>query len=133
MKLYVASKFENQKEVRSAIARLRAAGHTITRDWTRGKTWDWNDQAQVERYARAVAVADAQAVADADAFVFLTYEYRTNIGAFVEMGIALGLGKLVFVVGEQPRNLFYYHPNVRRVRNIDEVIGTLRLLERVLV
>lgn len=50
---------------------------------------------------------------------------RSMLGAYVELGVALGLGKLIYIVGEQPRNIFAYHPLVKHVGSLDEVIADL--------
>ncbi len=61
----------------------------------------------------------------ADVFIMLTYNGLSMQGAYVELGVALGLGKLVYIVGEQPRNIFSFYPGVRCVDSLAQVIEEL--------
>lgn len=125
MRVYVASKFENCAAVSDAIAQLTAAGHTITRDWTVQEHWDWSTPGAAERLAWRAAYLDVEAVRQSEVFIMLTYEGLSMQGAYVELGVALGLGKLVYIIGEQPRNIFSFYPGVRVVETLDQVIEEL--------
>lgn len=62
-------------------------------------------------------VADIQT---ADAVVVYVEEGEKLRGALVEAGIAIGLGKLVVVVGDHPDfGTWSYHPQVKKARSLD--------------
>jgi hypothetical protein len=88
MRIYVASKFENQARVQEVMAQLVAAGHEITYDWTRN--------AQV---SAGQALADVEGVLDAEAFVLIVEKELPYCGALVELGIALGAGIPIYLLG----------------------------------
>ncbi len=125
MRVYVASKYENAPAVSEAIARIIAIGHKITRDWTRHEQWDWDRPGVTERLARKYSYQDVEGVRQADVFIMLTYNGLSMQGAYVELGVALGLGKLVYIVGERPRSIFSYYPGVRVVESLEQVIEEL--------
>jgi len=126
MKFYVASKFEHASAVSRAIAELTVAGHAVTLDWTKHEQFDWNKPREAERLAWKYSYLDVEGVRSADVFIMLTYNGLSMRGAYVELGVALGLGKLVYIVGEQPRNIFSFYPGVRVVESLEQVIEELR-------
>jgi len=126
MKFYVASKFEHASAVSRAIAELTVAGHAVTLDWTKHEQFDWNKPREAERLAWKYSYLDVEGVRSADVFIMLTYNGLSMQGAYVELGVALGLGKLVYIVGEQPRNIFSFYPGVRVVESLEQVIEELR-------
>ena len=99
MKIYVACKFEDTATVQSAIAKLRAAGHTITYDWSTAPLIQ-SIQLALERDAEEAkqAIADLQGVVDADAIIM--FPRPGAKGSWVEVGIALQAGKHVVIVGK---------------------------------
>ncbi len=89
MKVYVASKFENQERVQEVQAMLKALGHTITFDWTTFEQWKRKEAAKL----------DKKGVMDCDfILILMEKDYRYN-GTLTEMGIAIGSGKDVHIVG----------------------------------
>jgi nucleoside 2-deoxyribosyltransferase len=111
MNLYVAAAWLERAEARKVMGQLIASGHRITYDWTRA------DQFNILQAAK-----DKQAVLDADALVFLAEkEYSSTGGALVEMGMAIGLGKPVFIIGPGiNKNIFTLLPQVHR--SIDSLL-----------
>ncbi len=88
MNVYVASKFENYMRVREIQDQLRAAGHTITYDWTQCAVMD-----------AVQARKDLFGVLDAEAVVLIVEEDLSYRGALVELGIAMGAAIPVYVLG----------------------------------
>jgi hypothetical protein len=119
MKFFVSGKVGADEDVRSAIAKLRAAGHEITFDWTEVphlKPYDANWRA-----AREAATMEAEGVKAADVLVLFPHEH--GVGLFVELGVALGAGIPVRVVSTtESRTMFFHHPLVKRVKDFDEVL-----------
>ena len=105
MKVYVAAKFEDGERAREVMALLRGAGHIVTLDWTRNATLD-----------SATAMADMWGVVGADALVLIVEKDLNYCGALVEMGIAIGCDKPVYVLGDQLDNrcIFMHLPSVHK-------------------
>lgn len=119
---YIASKLENEKEVRKLAAILKSWGHRHTYDWTaHGAVY--RDDAKPEENAQAcaeVAEKEMNGVRTADVVIVLTPGGR---GTHAELGMALALGKRVIMAGLE-RHLagsdgrpcaFYHHPLVKHV------------------
>lgn len=106
MKLYVAGIREEAADIKVLAEALERSGHEIVLPW-----WEFLGQRQsvmAERDVRAIRVADALVVL----FKTAGLPYR---GALVEIGVALGLEKCVYVVGDgEPPVVFLHHPLVRR-------------------
>lgn len=105
MRVYVATKYELKDRAREEMLRLSRAGHSITYDWT------LPEPPTVEQ-----AILDLRGVLDADVVVFIFEEERKYAGSLVELGIALGAGKPVYIIGYalDGHCIFLQHPNVRR-------------------
>lgn len=132
MKVYVAAKYEAKDLTRTWYERLRAAGFTITHDWTN------EDDAKapaggLDDYHRKCAEADVQGVVDADALLLIPH--KNGQGMFVEMGIAIARNIPIVVLydinigtnrndGFRP-GVFFDLPNVRTVVNDVAALGAL--------
>lgn len=104
MKLYIAA--HNQEDARKVAILCAAAGHQITSTWLQE---DFKRTAEyTEADKRAIADKDAREVAESDALVLLPSAMRIPGGKFVEVGIALGLGKPVFILGHR-ENMLMWH------------------------
>jgi hypothetical protein len=127
MKIYVATKFEKYVYAKEVISHLKAAGHTITHDWTDKAHEVFSTQqdpdSEVEHDWPAIGRAELEGVMAADVCVVL---FPCVEGAHVELGIALGAGRRAVLVGKPSRPLpFYYVPGVRRVADVDALLKTL--------
>lgn len=123
VRVYVASKFENTKEVQYAQAKLLARGHTITHDWTRedaaGKTG-----AELEEYLSRCAQADYAGSVTCD--VFLAINHPAGKGMFFEMGVAYTIGaRILFVYPDRNHMIFSWLPEVEWFETIDEALNAL--------
>jgi len=115
MKFYIASKLENFEQVQYLRDRLKE------QRWTH--TYDWTQHGSVKTVSteilKEVAEKEFQGVADADVVIVLTPQGR---GTHVELGIALALGKKVFIWHENDKyfkctddtSSFYWLSNVKR-------------------
>ncbi|WP_102027580.1 nucleoside 2-deoxyribosyltransferase [Salirhabdus sp. Marseille-P4669] len=88
MKFYIASSLKNRELVRYVARRLENKGHVLTYDWTKNE--------RVENYEdlKAIGEAEIKGVKEADFVVMLM---PGGVGSHVELGIALGLGKRVYL------------------------------------
>lgn len=127
MRVYVGAKFENKEEVRRTHKLLREAGMEVSYDWTPHSAEGYVNTALVDKM-RKEAEEDFDGVYHADAMIFL---HNPNCqGGFIELGIALGAGKLVCVVGGRPTQrqfpIFYFHPCVQMFDTVEAAIAFLK-------
>jgi nucleoside 2-deoxyribosyltransferase len=122
MRVFVSGKVGAEGEIRSLMRTLEKRGHELTFDWTlieHLRPYERNKDA-----SRSAAIQEVEGVRSADALVLV--EHDRGVGMFVELGVAIALGKRAYVVsGESPRTMFYFHPLVRRVASFDELLAAL--------
>ncbi|PKH08702.1 group-specific protein [Planomicrobium sp. MB-3u-38] len=111
MKFYIASSFANKDKVREAASILRKAGYVHTFDWTA------NLRASSVEDLELYGTLEKKAVLEAD---FLIVLLPAGKGSHIELGIALGQGKTVYLLSESEElfdfevtSTFYYLPEVR--------------------
>ena len=108
MRFYVGSSFSNIEEVRFMCNELIALGHTHTYDWTQ------NERAASIDALRSIGEEEVSGIQSADCVVILLPGGK---GAHVELGIAIGTNKHVFLydLGDQMMNMeetrTFYHVN----------------------
>lgn len=103
MRVYVAGSSKEIPRVRAIMTALRLAGHVITHDWTPLVERFGSDGAAQERALTPAdlakcAAADIHAIDDAERVVMLWPRTKSE-GAYVELGIAIGIGRPVTVSG----------------------------------
>ena len=82
---------------------------------------------QTECKQAAIALLDAEEITMADAVVLLESPDRIPGGKFVEAGIAIGQGKIVFNIGK-PENMLMWHPQVWKCGSVDEFIRKVKIV-----
>ncbi|MDQ4143131.1 MAG: nucleoside 2-deoxyribosyltransferase, partial [Actinomycetota bacterium] len=122
MRVFVSGKVGDEERVRDLINHLTALGHDVTFDWTAVphlKPYERNHAAS----ARTAAL-EVDGVKQSDIVIVLAHE--DGIGMYVELGIALGTGKQVYIVSKgSSRSMFFHHPLVTIVNSIDDVLTRL--------
>lgn len=88
MKFYIASSFKNIEQVRSLASQLKLNGWTHTYDWTQ------HGRANSLEKLADIGSKEISAVKDADMLVVLL---PAGKGSHIELGIALGLGKRIYL------------------------------------
>lgn len=133
MKIFVAARFGQKEEVRALYEELGKRGHKITLDWTKHKPIKpyIDNQELSARYSNE----DITGVFDCDIFILLADEAGT--GMHIEFGAALitsiicGGEPRIYVVGENnARSMFYFHPSIKRVENIEKLLKEIDELGR---
>lgn len=111
MKFYIASSFANIKKVREAAGLLKAQGFEQTYDWTE------NTRASSIEDLKRIGQLEREAVCEAD---FLVVLLPAGKGSHIELGIAAGQGKPVYLLSESEEffefdvtSTFYYLPEVK--------------------
>ncbi len=116
MKFYVAGKFGERLEVRDFCSKLVSKGHEITKDWT-------SDEESDNGFPVINVVEDTRGVAMADAYIGRFLNPHIYKGALVEMGMAIGLRRNVYIIGHaMDECIFIHHPLVHRFDSEDEFI-----------
>ncbi|GAA0370299.1 nucleoside 2-deoxyribosyltransferase [Alkalibacterium iburiense] len=116
-KFYVASSFKNKQAVRSVSKRLKDKGFIQTYDWTE------NSRASEIEELKRIGILEKGAVMDAD---FLIVLLPAGKGSHIELGIALGLEKPVYLyspndeVNHPDTTSTFYH-----LDNVHPYIGSL--------
>ena len=127
-KVYVAAKFEERELAAAVMGIFRAEGHEITHDWT-GESVEGLRGTEASTLLQCCAMDDQAGAQNCDVLVLLHNDKCK--GALVEMGIALGLEKPVIVVGGRlslDTAIFYWHPDVFHVTNIDQALDLIKVL-----
>lgn len=113
MKIYLASRFERQTELRVYAGQLRAAGHIVTARWLVEESdvvlksgWASDPNVLIK-----FAQADLKDIEDCDLFAVFTHDGMARGGMHVELGYALAFNKRVMVIGPRP-TLFHFLPHV---------------------
>jgi len=107
MKCYVAGASAERGEVSKYMQLLRDAGIAITLDWIALIDEDGgvSNEGLTSVRRHQLAKADLQGVADADV-VWLMVPRNYSAGAWVELGYALGIEKIVVASGNYERSIF---------------------------
>lgn len=125
MRVYVASKFTNQDEVREAFRLLHKLGHEITHNWTT-ESYEGKSDDELEHYRLECALGDVRGVQDADAV--LVINHANGQGMWTELGMAIAWGKMVFFAYPDrtpARNIFTYLPGVVAYQTLEEAVIAL--------
>lgn len=114
MKIYIAARY-TQKEFGQHIRRdLQSLGHEVTSGWLD----------EVDDAPRAAALRDVADVARADAVLLLSAVTDGGKGMWVEAGIAIALGKKIFVYPtfETVRSCVFMHlDQVKFVQHLSDI------------
>lgn len=121
MRVYVAGAYCDKPTVQQVQNELKTMGYFITHDWTTA----------TNTTAREDALYDERGVKQADVVVLVFsvpgHAYR---GTFTEMGMALGLGKIVFALclvdGDYKHNVFLQLPQIRTIYSLDELVNLMK-------
>jgi hypothetical protein len=127
MKLFVAS--HSQDEALAVKMRLEARGHEVTSRWILSDTrFHRGLDAYTDDERASIAVMDEEDVrAAVDGVVLLAEPPGKMVpgGKHVETGMALALGRPVFVIGRK-ENIFHWHPAVRVFADLEALIDHLQ-------
>lgn len=135
MRIYLAARYSRRLELCEYRDQLRAAGHTVQATWLDGEHQisdrgtpigesgealvEGDDESASERAAalrQRLAHEDYRDVAMCELLIAFTEPPRSNHsrgGRHVELGIALGMMKRVFIVGPR-ENIFCWLEDVRQ-------------------
>lgn len=129
IKVYTGTKLNNASFIRDTIAHWPEI--EVTSRWpfshVDGDSPLWPEDCAA--HGSIFWIHDEEDVRRADVVLVFGYGDAPLKGALVEAGMAIGLGKRVIVVGENPSySTWQYHPLVYRVRDMDTARSFLTLL-----
>lgn len=138
--VYLAGRYDRREELQRYAKRLEETGHfAVNSRWLSGahempissegvlrpELINPNDYATNPLDMTAdFALDDLSDVDDSDMVISFTEEHTVGYnrgGRHVELGIALGLNKIVAVVGPR-ENVFHYLPSVEVFENLDQLV-----------
>lgn len=125
MNVYIAA--HNQTDARVLSETLRREGHSIISDWVFAQNLTFAPPAHPVEERIQIAFNDVRQVQKCDVLVLLEPDpvVRVPGGKFVEVGVALGLNKRVFVLGSRA-NMLMWHPLVTACETTWDLISELR-------
>ena len=120
--IYIAGVYEDRQKLQYWEQEFERAGHVVKASWLFEKAIRGTLNAEQEA---VICVRDLQDIDDCDTLViFGDAARRGQGGRNVELGYAIGTGKLIIVVGFR-ENPFWYHPAVVFVEEASEVLGLI--------
>jgi len=132
MRCYLAARYSRHEELRNYANQLEKIGCTVTSRWINGEhdAFDGELLGKLNReFARKCLDEDLQDLFAADTLIAFSEPAcggsfpcngLSRGGRHVEFGIALALGKRIFVVGPV-ENIFHISPGVRHYETFDQV------------
>lgn len=128
MKIYIAARFSKRPEANALAQKLQNMGHTITSRWVKPDSDHVTPTGLSEQAANAererFALEDMEDVLACDCCISLMEPPRSNSrgGRHVEFGIALGLDKMMIIIG--PRETVFHHlPEVLQFESVDAFLN----------
>lgn len=140
MKIYVAGKWSERVQVKKVMDMFESRGHTITCDWTRHiaperitkahgeglftKGYDWSkNEDWAQNGHKTYAEEDLEGVRACEVLIACMWDSEIFYkGAWIEIGIALGLDKKVIIIGKDITTVFLGLHNVTVVQFKEEAL-----------
>lgn len=105
MRIYLASNWQSQSRIRKVRDSLVRLGHTVCSNWLSEDNAQAFSELTTKR-RQMYSYRDIGEVVSCDLLIIDTAEESTSGGREVEYGMALALGKSVWVIGPD-RNIFH--------------------------
>lgn len=121
MKFYFASRYRHKEKLLKISKLLEAKKHKVISSWLRVDSLRPYEEHQKE--SKAMAARIEKEIKNCEVFVLISDKAGTDM--FVESGIAIALKKKIYVVGKwNKRSLMHFHPQIKHVDTIEEVISS---------
>lgn len=120
MKFYIAA--HDQATARRVQAMIQREGVVFTSRWVDSTFKDFYTTEEKQN----IALEDTEDVLAADALISLSSVFRVPGGKFVEVGIALGAGKTVYVIGHR-ENMLMWHPQIRQFDSVEDFLKQVKI------
>lgn len=123
MRIYIAASWKDRPTMRKLRSLLVADGHTVTSTWL-----DWPEDnhglSGWDSHQKS-AMDDLSDIESANLVLISTRVPSSRGGFHTELGYALGLGKMVAIIGPRPSN-FFYHPAIMEFEDWPSVLVALK-------
>jgi hypothetical protein len=120
MRVYIAG--DSQEKCLEVAEELIKAGHEIISSWL------YEEFLRTKKYTperRAIiASQDESDILDCEALVCVASPDMVPGGKFVEVGLAHGMGKTVFILGRR-ENMMMWHPSFQHADNVNALVEIL--------
>jgi hypothetical protein len=125
-KVYLDACFSRREEMLGYAGALGAMGHTITSRWVQGGEGvpDEDSDEDLHIHGADYAAMDIADVHAAELLILFTDGPVGRGGLDVEFGMAISLGKALWIVGPL-RNPFHYLPQVQHFDTWDECLAAM--------
>ncbi len=123
MRIYLASNWQSQARIRAMREVIEGLGHEVVSGWLDETQTAQSLASTTPEEARIFAYRDMGEIMSCDLLIIDTQEESTSGGREVEYGVAMALGKPMWLVGPN-RNIFHSIPR-RQYDTWEEVIGDL--------
>jgi hypothetical protein len=125
MEIYVAASSKEVERAKFVMNKLRELGHEITHDWT-VEVEKYKDTIPSDEILLKCAENDYQGVTTCDYLVLLSpKDQNSTIGAWVELGIALGLSTDILISGNADKCIFAHLAN-ELYENDEKLINAIK-------
>jgi nucleoside 2-deoxyribosyltransferase len=128
MKVYLAAKYSMKEDMQHVAAIFKSKGIGITSSWLNEPHSPSSTLADVDvKHLRKFALQDIEDIKAADAVVLFSIDPlipTVRGGRHVETGIAIALGKPLFIIGPE-ENVFHFLPQVTHFTTISALLSTL--------
>ncbi len=116
MYIYTAARYTRQQEIARYARTLEELGHYVTSRWL---TQDERGMDEAD-----IARRDVQDVRAARTLIYFAEAPRTPTrgGRIFELGLAFGLGHILYVVGEPAEHVFTSHPDMAHYPTFDALV-----------
>ena len=128
VKFYLAARFSRKYEMQEHIKYLVSIGHEVT------SSWPYEENASTDSFLETatdldvtlMALRDIQEVDAADALIYFGEQPRvsTRGGRNVELGYAIGRGKLIYHVGPR-EHIFHWLPDIQYIDALEDIVNQL--------
>ena len=125
MNFYIASSFKNVEQVREISNELKLKGYIHTYDWTQ------NEKVNSFEKLATIGVKEKEAVMNSD---FLVILLPAGKGSHIELGIAIGLGKRIYIYS--PTNEIYEYDKATtfyHIEGVNKFVGNFDLFTQYLI
>lgn len=115
MKIYIATRFDQQLDGRAIRAELEAMGHEVTSTWL-DEPADKDPLQAAEDDLRDLDRADA---------ILVVHQSSGGRGMWIEMGYAIAKGQIIILLGWNPQkdrgSVFYHLPEVTHIAHLSQL------------
>lgn len=130
MKFYVTGRSNNYERVKEVCARIKAAGHEISFEWTALPSVKPYNEHQEQAADFAKQSVDGMVETD----VYIIFAHEDGTGVYTEFGSALATRALrgaprIMAIGKENQKfaMFNYHPDIEWFDSIEDVYTDLHI------